>query len=397
MTNSVTKVGSEFLVNTQAFSDQDTPAITGLSNGGFVVTWRDTSGTLGDASSWSIKAQVFAADGSKVGSEFLVNTQTESVQAVPTITALSNGGFVVAWSDQSGTLGDSSETSVKAQVFAADGSKVGSEFLVNTQTANIQAVPAITALSNGGFVVSWSDQSGTLGDSSASSIKAQVFAADGSKVGTEFLVNTQTASTQAEPAITTLSNGGFVVAWQDSSGTLGDGFAPGIKAQVFAADGSKVGTEFLVNTATVAQQLQPTIASLSSGGFVVTWHDRSQSLGDFILGSIKAQVFAADGSKVGSEFLVNTQIGDEQFAPTVTGLSNGGFIITWTDAFGFPQGDASGTSVKAQVFAADGSKVGTEFLVNTQTLGSQGVSTITELSDGRLVVTWVDSQRAGRR
>ena len=39
--------------------------------------------------------------------------------------------------------------------------KVGTEILVNTATAAIQS-PQITALSNGGFVVTWTDISSAL-------------------------------------------------------------------------------------------------------------------------------------------------------------------------------------------------------------------------------------------
>jgi hypothetical protein len=53
----------------------------------------------------------------------------------------------------------SSAPSIKPQVFDAAGAKVGSEFLVNTQTANGQYVPTITGY----------DSSGTLGDSSGTS------------------------------------------------------------------------------------------------------------------------------------------------------------------------------------------------------------------------------------
>ncbi len=97
---------------------------------------------------------------------------------------------------------------------------VGSELLVNTATAGFQGLQQITALSNGGFVVTWTDNSqgvgGTTGDSSSSAVKAQVFAANGTRVGSEILVNTATASTQNNQQITALSNGGFVVTWEDN-------------------------------------------------------------------------------------------------------------------------------------------------------------------------------------
>jgi rRNA processing protein Gar1 len=139
----------------------------------------------GDSSVSSIKPQVFDAAGGKVGGEFLVNTTTENQQNFPTITGLSNGGFVVTWSDRSGLDGDANPRSIKAQVFDATGTKVGSEFLVNTTTAGSQDIPIISALSDGGFVIAWSDQSDN-------SDKAQVFDATGTKVGSEFPVTTTT-------------------------------------------------------------------------------------------------------------------------------------------------------------------------------------------------------------
>src|SRR5262249_56187680 len=122
-----------------------------------------------------------------VGSEILVNTATNSFQVNPQITALSGGGFVVAWDDGSqgigGATGDSSSDAVKMQVFAANGAPVGSEILVNTGTFSGQFNPQITTLPNGGFVVTWQDFSqgsgGAPGDSSDAAIKAQVFAATG--------------------------------------------------------------------------------------------------------------------------------------------------------------------------------------------------------------------------
>ena len=97
------------------------------------------------------------------------------------------------------------------------------------------------------------------------------------------------------------------------------------------AEAVKVGTEFLVNTETADNQISPTITDLTNGGFVVTWWDESDTLGDNSISSIKAQVFEADGTKVGSEFLVNTQTANDQILPTITGLVNGGFVVTWAD------------------------------------------------------------------
>ena len=132
---------------------QDSPQITALSNGGFVVTWTDHSqgvgGATGDSSYIAVKAQVFGAGGRRVGGEILVNTATAGAQEDPQITALSNGGFVVTWEDL-GVEGD--PHAIRAQVFTAAGAAVGSEILVDTATANNTHPPLVAALADDGFV-----------------------------------------------------------------------------------------------------------------------------------------------------------------------------------------------------------------------------------------------------
>src|SRR5215207_10135204 len=83
-------------------------------------------------------------------------------------------------------------------------SKWGSEFLVNTTTTNNQTASAITALSSGRYAIAWSDTSQTGADNSGYAVKGQVFSADGSRWGGEFLVNTSTTGDQHSPSIAPL-------------------------------------------------------------------------------------------------------------------------------------------------------------------------------------------------
>lgn len=379
----------EFLVNTISADRQENATITGLANGGFVVSWQDFSQTLGDASGTSIKAKIFDANGVMVVDEFLVNTQTATFQLTPTITGLENGGFVVAWEDSSATLGDADYTSIKAKIFGATGSVVVDEFLVNSQTALTQTAPSVTSLSNGNFVVSWDDQSRTLGDDSSFSVKAKIFTAAGSLVKNEFLVNTETFAAQSYSTISGLENGGFVVSWSDPSQTLGDTSGSAIKAKTFDAAGTVVQDEFLVNTQTFGQQDLPSVTGLQNGGYVITWTDGSGTLGDASNYSIKAKVFGASGVVVQDEFLVNTQTASFQRFPAIVGLENGGFAITWQDA-SKTLGDSAGTSIKLKLFDATGSVVADELLVNSETGYDQTNPAIAALADGGFVVSWDD-------
>ena len=72
---------------------------------------------------------------------------------------------------------------------------------------------------------------------------------------------------QSDPAITSLRDGGYVVTWQ----SIQDGSGFGIYTQRYDSAGGTVGGETRVNTTTANDQDSPAITSLSDGGYVVTW------------------------------------------------------------------------------------------------------------------------------
>src|SRR5687768_7136059 len=92
--------GGETPVNTTFTGVQSTPAITRLSNGNYVVVWRDDAAT--DA-----RGQVFSPTGAKVGGEFLLHSAATGTELAPKVAALSDGGFVAVWSDTQGDAGTS--------------------------------------------------------------------------------------------------------------------------------------------------------------------------------------------------------------------------------------------------------------------------------------------------
>ena len=77
-----------------------------------------------DGSEWGIYGQRFAVDGSKAGSEFLINTLTDRNQEAASVTSLGDAGFIVTW--ESYQQIDGHDWGISGQRFAADGNKVGS-------------------------------------------------------------------------------------------------------------------------------------------------------------------------------------------------------------------------------------------------------------------------------
>jgi Ca2+-binding RTX toxin-like protein len=347
-------LGAPFVVNTATAGNQLEGSPILLANGNIVVTWSgpaqaaSNTGTMID-----VKAQILDPSGAKVGGEFLVNTVTAGQQLRVVPTALEGGGFLVTWSDSSQAQ-DPSGTGIKAQVFNAAGVKTGGEILVNATTAGAQTTPYAAQLDSGMIVIAWTDASGTAGDSSGTAVRARLFNGGGVPIGGEFLVNTTTLHSQSAPVVTALADGRFVIVWGDTSeGTGSNGsFDPAdIRAQVFNADGSRHGGEILVNTETLGFQGQGNlgiagVAADSAGGFVVTWSSFGQVNSDGSVSGVKAQLFGAGGAKVGNEFLVNQTGQDQQSSPAVTYLADGDLVFSWWDLSGSRLGDVRAIAVR---------------------------------------------------
>jgi hypothetical protein len=368
-------ITGEVQVNTTTFGTQSEPAACSLSNGGYVIVWRDV-GTDGDQH--GTYAQVYNNAGATVGSEILVNTTTTDRQIPNSDSAagLSNGDFVIVWASRNQ---DGSGYGVYGQRFNSSGTKQGSEFLVNTTTTNDQTTPAVCGLTGGGFVVAWQGE----GPGDAQGVFMQRYDNTGAAQGSETIINTYTSTTQSSVSLAELGNGGFVAVWA-SYGQ--DGSQYGIYGKVFDANGSSTSSEFLVNTYTTNSQSLPTVCRIASGGFAVAWS--GEGSGD--TAGVFCQLFNDSGVKNGSEKLVNTYTTDDQQTPDIAMLSNSGFVIVWQSA----NQDGGSYGVYAQRFTSNGDKEGVEFLVNTTTANAQQNAVVTEYGTDSFVVAWTG--RAGQ-
>ncbi|HEV8268176.1 MAG TPA: hypothetical protein VGR00_08090, partial [Thermoanaerobaculia bacterium] len=175
----------------------------------------------------------------------------------------------------------------------------GPEFRVNTYTTNIQRAAAVAVDGSGNFVVVWSSQN----EESAASglgIFGQRYASSGSPVGGEFLVNSRTTNAQYAPSVASDSSGNFVVVWQ-GAGQDGNGY--GVFGQRFNSAGTPAGAEFRVSSYTTLNQRAPAVAAAPSGDFVAVWESAS---GDGSSYGVFGQRYASSGSPLGSEFPINT-------------------------------------------------------------------------------------------
>jgi len=369
------KVGTEFRANTFTAGAQQYPAVAVLPSRQYVVVWQSNGQ---DGSLEGIYGQRFSAAAAPLGGEFRVNTATTGAQTRPVIAALGDGGFIVVWQS---AAQDGSGLGIYAQQFKSNGAKQGSEFRVNTRTASSQSRPAVAARNSGGFVTMW-DSAGQ--DGSGTGIYAQLFDQAGAKLGAELQINATTAGNQLEPAVASMESGDIVAIWRSINQ---DGALGGIFGQRLSSVGTKKGGEFAVNTTTANDQADPTVSAVGSG-FWASWTSRNQDGSGL---GVYAQRFSAAGARVGTEFRVNTTVANNQWQPAIAPIADSGAIIVWTSRLQ----DGSGNGVYAKRYSAAGAVLDAEFRFNTTTLKDQWQPAIAVQSATAFLGVWVSRDQDG--
>ncbi len=158
------------------------PSIVQLSNGNIVVVWQDDAidtDSAVDPDGTEVKARIFSPAGVPLGEAFTINTLAAGDQRDADVAALSDGRFVVTWRDANGEPGEpNAGASIRAAVFGGDGQRLGDEFQVNTAALYDQDHPRVAWLGADRFAISWTDGSGDDIDIMDGGIKVQIFAVD---------------------------------------------------------------------------------------------------------------------------------------------------------------------------------------------------------------------------
>ncbi|MEO7689144.1 MAG: hypothetical protein ABIS51_07650 [Sphingomonas sp.] len=370
--------GDDVTVNQMTAGSQYNAHATALSDGRYLVTWLSQSGTGHSR----VTAQLFAADGTPVGSEFGVGSPDGVEQAWPSVAADQNGGFVVSWVTHQYGISHK----VSAQSYNAAGATVGAEIVVATlaPSASSAAHAQIAVTADGGFVVTYD----TLTDYQTGEVYARMYNAGGVAAGASFQVNSFTADTQWDPKIAALDGGGFLVTWQS---ILQDGADGGIYGQRYNAAGTALGGEFRVNTGTAFHESGGEATKLVGGGFVITWSSYDISGGTASKG-IYAQVYAANGSTVGGPQLLdsgfNGGAGHNATEPVVTALADGGFVAGWHAYTNAPN---TYGEIFVREYNADGTPRGAAVQANISVPGYVDVrypQSIIVAEDGDVMIFW---------
>ena len=203
--------------------------IAGLADGGFVVTHTNNAGGRNNGDD-QVYARIFNANGTARTGQFVVSSDGAANQSA--VAAMSNGNWAVvsANSDIDGTAG------LNLSIYDSTGNLVTGPIRVDAQENDVETDPAITVLENDFLIVSWTDPS------SGGDILSNVYDPDGNLItvnGLPFLTQATTGSAETDSTLSSIENGSFAVAWQDSSA---DSDGASIRGQVVELIRDVVGT-----------------------------------------------------------------------------------------------------------------------------------------------------------
>ena len=317
----------EQVVNSETSSNQGYPSMAVDADGDFVVVW-ESYGQDGD--NYGIYGQRYNAAGETLGGEFPVNTYTTHRQYDPSVAMDADGDFVVVWTSDGKGNGEPDEgqdgdfSGIYGQRYNAAGETLGDEFLINTYTTGRQNSPSVAMDADGDFMVVWQ---GFGQDGDYSDIYGQRYNAVGVPQGSEFPVNSFTADYQQDPSVAMDADGDFVVVWH-SSGQ--DGNNRGVYGQRYNAAGETLDGEFPVNIFTTGFQGSPSVAMDADGDFVVGWTSFGQDE-DVSDSGVFARTYRANGTPDQSaEFNVSQETEGDQMDSAVAMDDNGDIAIAWS-------------------------------------------------------------------
>jgi hypothetical protein len=296
-----------------------------LSDGNLIVAFLVRTGAYS-----ALYTQVVDRNGNAVAPATLVDSSTSDPFRDVTVTALAEGGYVVTTID-----GSSDRTPIYRQ-FAADGSPQH-QFTGPTSPFPVSQTP-ITVLDGPGADVLFAYSV----DSTGSNPQYYLTVVDQNGVpGAAFQVPSASIAWDGTRILALASGPGY----------------DGISGQFFDLDGNALGAVFEISTTEAGDQSRPIATALGDGRFVVLWDDHSATGGDVSGSAVRGQLVDGSGGKIGSEFLVNSTTTGDQDTASVTPLPNGDFAVA------YESGDTGRIGV--QLFDTLGHKLGVESLVAT--------------------------------
>jgi predicted phosphodiesterase len=306
----------EMTINSNTGGTHSNPSVAVDSSGDAVVVWQDDSD--GDGR-YKIKMSGYTIDGNCRFSNYSVASDSLGRQANPAVSMDATGRFVVVWQEDIDNI-DSSAIYMRG--FDSNGLEFFSERTANSVPEGHKHNPDVEALSNGVFVVAWEGDQDRGGPPRVY-MRGFNFSGTATESFAEEAVSTSDSGRQLDPAICKLTDGNFVVAWEDDGGRMG---ASEIYISGFDSTGLQYFRQKAAGSAGNAQQYNPAIASDEDGSFTVAWQDGRYGGYDIMI-----RAFDQTATEIMAQTRVNKDASGLQTDPDVALGSDGRIVVVWSD------------------------------------------------------------------
>ena len=183
------------IVNEYTIDDQNSPSISKLTNGGFVLAYHSK---MQNGNGYDIVIQIYDVFGNKFLTKVIDDIQDlEKDQKHPTVSEIAKNKFVVAWV--------SDNTNIHSQIFLSTGEKVGEKIIIK-QNANLCYESDIAPLSSdsildSAFIISWTAWAGVERHGRYCSLFAGMYNSLGEIIFEENLVSDNNDNTRWHPYV----------------------------------------------------------------------------------------------------------------------------------------------------------------------------------------------------
>ncbi|NQZ06661.1 MAG: S8 family peptidase [Algicola sp.] len=296
-------------------------------------------------------------------------------QSNPRVALLANGDFVIAFEE---------DNDIYFQRFDDKFVHFGGKVRVNTNTVGIQSAPDITGLNDGTFVVSYNDEQ-------TGYAMASLHYKDGTVKSPDIQLFAAGATSQSDTTVIATADGGFLAgAMVDNNDQTMT--RQTVVTQRFAANGKTEGDIVEVSLTDYHGDTfrQVSLLELDANRYVVGWDSFAPTKA--MTKSVVARLYNTDGTPVGAEQVINepvvlhqgTNKNHESIRLAKVGVSD--FMAVWGS-----QLEGHSFSVAARQFNYDGTAIGSEVTVPTNTTAPYDRPEIATMTDGRLGVTYAQS------
>lgn len=318
----------------------------------YLVVWQDHR----NGETWGVYGQFVAADGTLIGSNFVVVDKKHEAD-IAVAYSPDDHGYLVVWSDTE---------DIWARYVSATGTLGTAYRVYDTVAAAPARQPDVSYNETSGqFLVAWSRIT-MLGYQ----IQTRTVSKTGT-IGSEVSLANQNLPL-ANPAVAVADTGQILVVWQDRRNGNDD-----IYGQRLSSSGGTSGSNFAIANASNTEQTPDVVWSDEAQVYLVVWHNN----GGIVPVGINGRRVNTSGALIGSVLQVSeTNAG---LVPAVNGVTDG-WLVVWQEGLSNPD-------VQGQMIADNGTLIGD----NVTLVAHSGSQTHPALAgSGDYLLAWQDGRNS---